>query len=257
LLELMLTKGADVTARDRRGWTALFYSIRGSSLETVRVLVEYGADVTIRDQQGQSLLHHLSNLRNEEAEEEMLRYLLSVGADPRAADCSLFYSSVPPWQKTSKVEALLNQGFDINVVNKLGQTPLHVAAARHLVPTTVIRCLCGLGADVTLADKLGDTALHIFLQNTAEIVSNRYFTKITVDELVSKGADVNSKNLFGLTALHIAALSDDAKAVDILLQHGADRTALDRNGATPGHYAASAGSLKSLGALLRNGSADV
>ena len=52
--------------------------------------------------------------------------------------------------------------------------------------------------------------------------------------LVSRGADVNARNSFGMTALHCAASYGISPAiVAILLRHGADPNVIDQDGDTP------------------------
>jgi ankyrin repeat protein len=60
--------------------------------------------------------------------------------------------------------------------------------------------------------------------------------------LLAHGADVNSLNAQGATALHDAALAGQRAAAEALLKHGANIDARDsESGATPLHQAASWG----------------
>lgn len=54
-----------------------------------------------------------------------------------------------------------------------------------------------------------------------------------VENLLQSGVDVNKSYMFGETALHIAAESDEAELVDVLLDHGADAAVRDATGLTP------------------------
>lgn len=58
-----------------------------------------------------------------------------------------------------------------------------------------------------------------------------------VKELISKGADVNVKDVFGNTLLHSAAQFGYYEIVEILLDNKADTNAKDENNFTPVHYA--------------------
>jgi len=51
--------------------------------------------------------------------------------------------------------------------------------------------------------------------------------------LVERGADVNTRGIEGATPLHIAAIGGDVEVVTALLKLGADPTAVDKDGDTP------------------------
>eukprot|EP00959_Pyramimonas_sp_CCMP1952_P111071 2323584-Pyramimonas_sp.AAC.1 len=51
--------------------------------------------------------------------------------------------------------------------------------------------------------------------------------------LLAVGADVNSRNREGMTALHLAAREGHAKLAQLLIDHGADPSTADHEGCTP------------------------
>lgn len=98
LAESLVTTGADVRARNRRGAEPLHYAADGSP----------GADVAQRD---------------------VITYLVDAGADPNALD----NSGVAPLHRavrnrcSAAVSALVESGADPLLMNKSGSTPLHLA----------------------------------------------------------------------------------------------------------------------------------
>ena len=52
-----------------------------------------------------------------------------------------------------------------------------------------------------------------------------------VADLIKEGADVNEKEHYGRTSLHVASARGHAAVVQTLLQHGADVAATDKVGA--------------------------
>jgi ankyrin repeat protein len=74
-----------------------------------------------------------------------------------------------------------------------------------------------------------------------------------VRHLLQDGADVNSPQADGATALHWAAYHGDADLASLLLGAGADASAVNRNGSTPLWLAASHGDATMVAALLEGG----
>jgi uncharacterized protein len=73
-------------------------------------------------------------------------------------------------------------------------------------------------------------------------------------QLLAEGADVNEAQPDGMTALHWAALRNDAEIADLLLARGADPGAVTRLGSyTPLHVAAEAGAHAVVSRLLEAG----
>ncbi|XP_047523668.1 protein phosphatase 1 regulatory subunit 12C-like isoform X8 [Pieris napi] len=80
--------------------------------------------------------------------------------------------------------------------------------------------------------------------------------KDEVQRLLKLGADINTSNVDGLTALHQACIDDNFDMVQFLVEHGADVNRGDNEGWTPLHATASCGFASIARHLLENG-ADV
>ncbi|KAJ0184044.1 hypothetical protein K1T71_000467 [Dendrolimus kikuchii] len=74
--------------------------------------------------------------------------------------------------------------------------------------------------------------------------------------LLKDGADINTINQDGITALHQACIDDNLEMVEFLVQHGADINCRDNDGWTPLHATASCGGL-SIARYLIDNHADV
>ncbi len=57
-------------------------------------------------------------------------------------------------------------------------------------------------------------------------------------QMIKEGVDINQKDDFGYTPLHIAIVNGHEDTALLLLENGADGAVQDKNGFTPLHYAA-------------------
>ncbi|XP_053326316.1 CARD- and ANK-domain containing inflammasome adapter protein-like [Spea bombifrons] len=171
----------------------------------------------------------------------------------------------------SLLEEML-KGSDINAVNSLGETLLHVAAANGHVP--VIEFLIARGAKVDARDRKKRTPLHkasenghseavaVLLRAGANIYgldgdsqtavhlaarnNHRKVLKVFLDEEARRYK--NRRNF-----LHMAAEKDDSQLVKLLLENGAPVDAVDDKRRTALFNAVSAGHEATVKVLLENG----
>ena len=105
---------------------------------------------------------------------------------------------------------LINNGAEINVTNKSAYTPLFLAAR---VSLQTVQILIQFGGDVELGNHLGEIPLHA--------ASSSGLVDVIV-LLISSGSDVNARSTQGLTPLYLAIGSGSRNAVKTLLRFGAD-----------------------------------
>jgi ankyrin repeat protein len=118
---------------------------------------------------------------------------------------------------------LLDAGADAAAQNRLGLTPLSLAAVNG--NAAMIRRLLDLGADALGVGRTGETML---------MVATRSGSADAVRALLERGADPNvTEPQLQLTALMLAAEAGATGAVRVLLEHGANIHARSRAGAVP------------------------
>ncbi|MCJ1467747.1 hypothetical protein MMC07_006372 [Pseudocyphellaria aurata] len=71
--------------------------------------------------------------------------------------------------------------------------------------------------------------------------------------LLDYGAEINSKDIYGSTEMHLATISGAEKMMKLLLNHGAELNSKDINGSTELHLAARSGDEKVVKLLLNHG----
>ncbi|XP_024978711.1 ankyrin repeat domain-containing protein EMB506, chloroplastic [Cynara cardunculus var. scolymus] len=120
------------------------------------------------------------------------------------------------------MDSLLGNGFDIDAVDKDGQTALHKAVLGK--KEAVISHLLRKGASPHVRDLDGATPLHYAVQVSA---------MQTVKLLIKCKVDVNVADNEGWTPLHVAMQSRSRDIAKVLLVNGADKTRRTEDGKTP------------------------
>ena len=146
----------------------------------------------------------------------VLAVLLAASACAQTADFFTLVGSGTP----QDVQAAISKGADVSARNKVGQTPLIVAADINRNPE-VITTLLKAGADIEARDTVhGGTALlwaASFNQNPDVITA-----------LLKAGADISARGIGERTALIMAALNNaNPEVIMVLLKAGADAKVQD------------------------------
>lgn len=155
-----------------------------------------------------------------------------------------------------KINELAHSGANFNEQDEMGYTPLHHAAERGSAFVTLkLPGYSGVQIDAR-ENKWQRTPLHL--------AANECRPK-HVAALIYAGADINARDMYGLTPLHVATLRDSnmrhlssfvcyqVAIIATLILYGADVNARDKNGQTPLHCAACRGNLVYIDALVRGG----
>ena len=260
---------------DTRGFchdsTALHMASRGGHVEVACLLLDKGADPEALNRRSSTPLHVASKMGHV----EVVVLLLEREVDPTAKDED---DLTPPMLafRAGHVEvtrAFLE--FDVDFVDISGWTPLdralfegNIALSRNLLEcdahstgraygwldafgvallggsTEAIRLLLEYGLDVTAKDSDGLTSLHL-----SSIVGH---AKV-VCMLLEHGADSTAQDKDGYTSLHLTCQGGHVDVAGLLLEHGADAVARDSNGSTPLHHASSRGRVEVTRLLLEWG----
>ena len=138
---------------------------------------------------------------------------------------------------------------DVNVHDKWGMTPLHIASEKG--NARLVRILLGMGADPTLCT----TSEPGWIPPLVVATSHGHFE--CLDSLVNAGALVNAEDRWGNTAVLKACSGGHYDCVSSLLRFGADPTTPNHFGATCLHACASLGFHDILTSLLNSGCYDV
>lgn len=220
VVQLLLDKGADISAQDRHGLAVLHLAADYRYESVVRLLLDKDADISVLDNTGMTALHKAALIQEDPM--PIFQLLLESGADfsVKAEGGAALEMARSEWQEPM-VRLLLERGADlVSVYNKHGGTTLHFAA-RHGYDS-IVRLLLDQGADISAQDENGETALHLAA----------CYYETTVRLLLDKGVDISIQDNQGWTALHSAACIGEDKIAQLLLNRSADLSVRNKHGRT-------------------------
>ena len=240
---LLIEAGANVSAKDNRGYTALYAAawswgrqLRANedgarTKECIDVLLEAGARSELVDRSDESLtiIHRAVSTDNADA----VTGVLKLGANPNAV-WEFIDTQTPLFMAESAavVDILVEHGANVNWTSTGGNTPLHEAKNGD-----VAGALLRAGAAVNAPNYAGKTPLHSATGTSYKDVS-------IAEVLLKNGAYVHARDwVDGETPLTDAVLSQavsvdaDVSIVRALLRAGANVNESNNNGRTPLHYA--------------------
>lgn len=204
----------------------LHCAVRANAIECLKLFIEEGCDVNQLRSNGTNAIHLAADLGNAQSLELLLN---APKADPNIRICvrekeSTALHLAADDGNVECVGLLLAKGADAKVKNHRGFTPLHLAAR-----TSSLECVETLlrdgNADANAEDFDHRTPLHAAVGKSDSAFD-------ILETLISWGANVNAKDVYGFTALHLAALDGLAHCVEMLIYHGADVSTKSRKGTT-------------------------
>lgn len=280
-----LTKST-IAERDRRGATLLMNAAAFGSLETLKFLMDAGADVNATNDFGATAL--LWGARDPDKAGLLISRGANVNARSKQGRTPLMMASLS-LGGSATVALMLAKNADVNVKDSRGDTALGLAASIGAVEN--LRLLLAKGADPAVANGKGETpiilatkskqaeAVRLLIQKGVEVnvASTSYnivrngpvaLVKLTplhraaasgslemIHALLKAGADVNARDIRGVTPLIFAVATDysSPRVIQALLQNGADVNARDKTGETALDWAEKFGNPQVIAALNQAG----
>lgn len=239
-LEAWLAEGADVNQE-------LSNAVLAGDIERVRFLVGKGADINRRDKQGYAALHNAARHRKL----DLARLLISLGGQVDGTDSS----GMTPLQHAvmsddpAMIRLLSEHAANLEPIGEGGLTALGLAIVENRYKAAMALIELGAPADTPS----GDEKLTPLMLASGTVghrlslgASRDRIEKLNphdpgpleiVRALIAKGANANSVNRSGITALILAAAHNNAPIVGALVQGGADPKIKSTEGKTASEIA--------------------
>ena len=214
------------------GWTALHYSARNGSYESVTLIAAMGIDINLETKNGRNCLHIAALYGHLNLCKTLIdKSNFNVQMTDRDGYTALHYSARKGCYDSIKF--FTDIGTDIKLKTNNGMNCLHIAAHHdHLNLCKILINKNYFDGQISAND--GCTALHYFA------INGRYEL---IKFLADMGADINLKNNLGLNCLHIAALYGHLNLCkELINKHNTDVKIGDLGGSTALHYSAKNGS---------------
>jgi ankyrin repeat protein len=187
-LNTLLHNGADINAKfTENGYTALMYAIQTKNLRTVRYLITRGANLNIQGTDGKTALHLAAASNNVDIFTTMIKsgakpfttdYIGKYPLDYVAAPLKEQFETIVAQAEPDKNQALfsfvtkgsiqpvshlIEEGADLNIRDKNGDTPLMIAVRKN--DTQMTNFLLSKGASTIPMNNAGEHALGIAQKN--------------------------------------------------------------------------------------------
>jgi len=243
VLDYILKNGIELSYKDNRGRTAVYFAVSGGQPEMVKKLTALGADLNYKNNKNESLLFRASAVGNMDTIKFLVEHRLDINQKNINNQTPLVIAV-----QNDKFEVLKyfkSLGADLNYKNEIGESLLFPAGTAGNLDT--IKLLIEQGLDINQKNNYGQTPIQMAAQSgNVEIL--KYFK--------SKGVDLKQRGGSDWNLLHTAVFSRKAEPINYLLDEGLEVNAADEKGATPLLFSVSFGAKDPAKALAERG-ADV
>jgi len=189
------------------GYSLLITAVIYNKVDLVEMLLEMGANTEIQNPRGETPLYLACSI-NINIVELLLRYGAEINKIIRFGGDTVLSKAISN-ENIKMIKLLLDNDANPNLGDDKNNTPLQVAASNRNDINTELR-------KYLLDNDKNNTSLQLSESNHNDI--NTEIIKL----LLQYGADINSKNLVGVTPLFFACLQENILNIDTLLEYGAD-----------------------------------
>ncbi len=172
-----------------------------------KLIIENKIDYDVLDSNGCNLMHYAAFNKDEEMVDLMLEKNVSLNEQSKRGRTALLLLIEEDEPNLSFIKKLIDKGADINITDKKGNLPLHIAAQKHDVNT--VSFILKMTSKVDKPNHIGMRPLHYAVE---------YNNLSVVQKIMHYRVDVTATNNEGMSLLHLALKNKDKKIIDNILK---------------------------------------
>ncbi len=270
VVRTLLRYNVSVNIEDDTGQTPLHHAAKNGRCRVMRTLLHHHANVDAPDMEGNTPLHSAAMAGRVRVIELLIHHAADLEARSRTEETALHLAV----KSRKSVEALLKAGAKRDAIDRLGQTPLHIAAREECYQSVdLLRC----PENINARDYDGRLPLyHAIIQKDLEkvkalrpdLLDSEDRIHLALEWAVQSSApnvldlllniyseSVNEPDGDGRTIIHMAAELESLEVLTILLEAKSkpDVNLTCEMERTPLHYAAIKGRVKNMRYLVEKG----
>ena len=207
---LLKSNKISVNATDNLNRTPLMHAcFDGGRLDNIKMLIQNGADIQASNSNGLTVIHFASRNSNQEVVEFLLKSdKISVNAADNLNRTPLMYACCDGG-RLDNIKILIQNGADIQARDNNGSTVLHFASASS--NQEVVEFLLKL-------NKISVNATNHFNQTPLMHACIDGGRLDNIKMLLKNGANIQARDYYGSTVLHIASRNSKQEVVEFLLK---------------------------------------
>ncbi|MEG4173133.1 MULTISPECIES: ankyrin repeat domain-containing protein [unclassified Microcoleus] len=255
---------------NRIGFTphAVVEAVGQGDTNTVRHYLDLGINANSRIYNNYNLLHYAGS---KEVVELLIAKAVDVNDKGTDGNTPLHFAAGFYRRKVEVAQTLIAKGANVNVKNNKGLTPLHMARSKALA-----KILLAAGAKINIKEEnarngKGTTLLHNaakigfkelvqqLIKDGANIVIRDSINRTPLHYAATKEVatllmlDINARDQYGDTPLHLAVQNNRPEIVSLLIANGAKVNVENASGNTPLHLAVQNNRPEIVSFLIANG----
>lgn len=235
--------------RNQDGQSIVHHFVKTRDEKAIDVCIKKGIPLSVKDVRGKTPLHLAFENAENSASVRIAAKLILADAELVRGDFAYFEDAVKTHNMilrfndgqtplhiatidghTGVVQYILNEKTSIRLSDILGAQDISGATALHEAvrygKTDIARLLLKAGAQVDALDSIGKTPMLLIMP-----VGSQYKSYET---LLSYKANINQKDMYGDTVLHVATMSNaPSNVLELLVKAGANVNERNKQGVTP------------------------
>lgn len=210
----------DINIKDKKCENLLHKASKNNNYEVVDLLLKMNVNVNEKNIYGDTPLHFAVQFKNDEVVEKLIISGANIDSPNKRMITPLHIAS--SINNLNVVNMLLNHGARVNAIDENGLHPIHYAVKSG--QKSIIRTLLDSGASLLECDNRRNNALHYACESGNDDLVIYILRNMVVTDF---------KNIYGQTALHIAAINCSIKSLKALIFSGFRIDIRDNLGQTP------------------------